>query len=107
MSLSFTPSASDMPIGSSVLLPSGERHLVCGACDTEWRGDRIRSRMQAVLKGKLGFTSEELVRYGLRPLRLPIGRSKTKKEQPAAAKTQQQGGGTVSPTITKPEDPTA
>jgi hypothetical protein len=35
------------------------------------QGDRIRSRMGAILQGKLGFTNEELIRYGFRPKKLP------------------------------------
>jgi len=61
------------------------------------RGDRIRSRMGAVLQGKLGFTSEELIRYGFRPLRLPIRRRPRQAppagEQPPAG--QQPPAGTV------------
>lgn len=34
------------------------------------RGERLRSRLGAHLKAKYGFTSEALVRYGFRPLRI-------------------------------------
>jgi hypothetical protein len=35
------------------------------------RGDRVRSRLGALLNGEIGFTTEELIRYGLNPRRLP------------------------------------
>jgi hypothetical protein len=35
------------------------------------RGDRVRSRLGAFLQNEIGFTTEELIRYGLKPRRLP------------------------------------
>jgi len=49
------------------------------------RGDRIRSRMGAVLQGKLGFASKELVRYGFHPLKPPPRRRAAVQGSPAAA----------------------
>lgn len=34
------------------------------------QGEKLRSRLGAHLKAKYGFTSESLVRYGFRPLRI-------------------------------------
>lgn len=38
------------------------------------RGDKIRGRLGAILQGKLGFTSEELVTYGFKPRKPPVRR---------------------------------
>lgn len=45
-------------------------------------GEKRRSRLGAHLKAKYGFTSEALVRYGFRPLRIPRRRPAAKPEEP-------------------------
>ena len=48
----------------ALLLPSGARHLICSACDTEWRWDRVRcpfcggleqDRMGYLIGGERGY----------------------------------------------------
>ncbi len=48
------------------------------------RGDAVRRRMGAVLRGKLGHTSEELVRYSFRPRKLPVRRRAAAPALPSA-----------------------
>jgi hypothetical protein len=45
-------------------------------------GDKIRSRLGSTLKGKLGFTDQALVKYGLKPL--PEARKRKSSTPPAA-----------------------
>ena len=49
--------------------------------DIAQRGDSVRSRMGAVLQGKIGFTSQELIRYGFTPRRVPRRRPKPKQPE--------------------------
>ena len=42
--------------------------------DIAGRGDRVRARLGAFLQSELGFTTEELIRYGLKPRRPPVRR---------------------------------
>lgn len=42
------------------------------------QGEKLRARLGAHLKAKYGFTSESLVRYGFRPLRIPRRRPAAK-----------------------------
>ncbi|HVR96383.1 MAG TPA: hypothetical protein VMW27_07205 [Thermoanaerobaculia bacterium] len=53
-------------------------------------GEKLRSRLGATLKGKYGFTSETLIKFGFRPLRTARSRKSLKKPAPegqGAAKT--------------------
>jgi hypothetical protein len=52
-------------------------------------GEKIRSRIGANLRGKFGFTSEALVRFGFKPLRVVRRRAVAKPEEPTQAPTQQ------------------
>jgi hypothetical protein len=60
------------------------REITKQLVDIARRGDKVRRRLGAILQGKLGFTNEELIRYGIRPRRLPIRRRK--KDEPAVEK---------------------
>lgn len=46
------------------------------------QGEKLRSRLGAHLKAKYGFTSESLVRYGFRPLRIVRARAKPAEPTP-------------------------
>ena len=56
--------------------------------DLSRRGEELRSRVAAHLKGTLGFTSNELIQYGLLPIKTE-GRARPvrKKKEPAEAPT--------------------
>jgi hypothetical protein len=55
------------------------RELNAKLRDLTKAGEKLRSRLGASLQGKLGFTSEALVKFGFKPRRLP-------RRTPAAAK---------------------
>lgn len=45
-------------------------------------GEKVRSRLGANLKGKYGFTSETLIKFGFRPVRITRRRKSAKKSVP-------------------------
>ena len=45
-------------------------------------GERLRSRLGANLKGKYGFTSETLIKFGFRPVRVTRRKKSLKKPAP-------------------------
>lgn len=67
------------------------RQLAAKRRDIERRGQALRSRMAAHLKGTFGYTSEQLIQFGLNPLkttgRKRPERKKKTAEAPAPAPT--------------------
>lgn len=60
-------------------LRSQSRELAARIQQVVREGERIRGRLGAALRGKLGFDSEALVKYGFKPLPAPLRRrTKTK-----------------------------
>ena len=63
--------------------------------ELEKRGEELRLRAAAMLRGTFGFTSEELIPFGIRPRPRNTGprKRKTKAERQAEAAKQQAGSG--------------
>jgi hypothetical protein len=59
------------------------RELSARKRDIERRGQAFRSRMAAHLKGTFGYTSEQLIQFGLNPLKT-IGRKRPERKKKAA-----------------------
>jgi hypothetical protein len=50
----------------------------------EHRGEQVRSRLGAYLRGKFGYTSEQLVQFGMTPRPRVLGRRKPAEPPPAS-----------------------
>jgi hypothetical protein len=65
------------------------RDIVRRRLDAERQGEVVRRRVEAHLRGTFGYTSEELIRFGVKP-RPRVIRKKAAKKQPApSAETSQ------------------
>jgi hypothetical protein len=60
--------------------------------EAERRGTELRSRVVAQLKGKLGFTNENLLAYGITPHKRDRKKPTSKRAPPAAATQDAESG---------------
>lgn len=66
--------------------------------EAERRGQALRSRIVAQLQGKLGFTNENLLAFGITPRK--AGRRRAAPESPATALKKDAAQGTAAPATT-------
>ncbi|HKI02543.1 MAG TPA: hypothetical protein VKK31_11220 [Thermoanaerobaculia bacterium] len=59
------------------------RDLVRRRQDAEQQGEVVRRRVEAHLRGTFGYTSEELIRFGIKPRPRVIRRKAAEKQRPA------------------------
>ncbi len=59
------------------------RDLVRRRRDAERQGEVVRRRVEAHLRGTFGYTSEELIRFGIKPRPRVIRRKAAEKQPPA------------------------
>ena len=76
------------------------RELTRRKQELQTRGDNLRARLSAHLRGMFGFTSEQLIQFGLSPLRRGGARRRRADGQP-----QSQNGGTPPPAAPAPAAP--
>ena len=60
------------------------RDIVRRRRDAERQGEVVRRREEAHLRGTFGYTSEELIRFGVKPRPRVIRRKAAKKQPPAS-----------------------
>jgi hypothetical protein len=70
-------------------LRAGKQGLTAELVEIGRQADILRGRMRAILNGKLGFTEQALLRYGLTPRRVPRRQPKaeTKPNSPGPVAT--------------------
>ncbi|HEX9945505.1 MAG TPA: hypothetical protein VGG03_26120 [Thermoanaerobaculia bacterium] len=59
------------------------RELTAKRREIERRGERLRARVAAHLKGTFGYTSEQLIQFGLNPLKT-VGRKRPERKKKSA-----------------------
>jgi hypothetical protein len=66
------------------LLRARLREMVRQRQEAERRGQELRARLASSLRGKFGFSSEELIGYGIQPRRKPRRKKNAEAPSPAA-----------------------